>query len=419
MKKYAKNINNRRVLVDTIKDLTGLESRYTYVPRCAYEIGKFTVEKDGSLTVEDGADETVIQILQDENLIGAELEVSPVIPRVAAVQPMPSTEPVLLPAEDWEDEEWGEDDETNEAASEPAPAIETPAETSAEEDEDEVIPTFEFPVTESSEDAAEETATEAEDEAETEDADPIPDAEYEQEAEEESAASLGIRSDDTRPADDGAVTEEPRRTGYPMDLEIGFPLSRHSVTSLSNLVCMIFSRGPLLEKATGGEFHADKDLVNAILDDYSFRSKEELIAFIREWEDSDSPLAGVRFTEDKVVFDGFKAVPDEAHAQTCTHLAEAMNKMAISQNRVQAKDVDMSNEKYALRIWLIRLGMNGANAKADRKRLMENLGGHTAFRTEEEKERAKAKAIRKRDALRALKAENAAQAGAATEAAGA
>lgn len=411
MKKYAKNINDRKVLVNTIKDLTGLEARYTFVPRCAYEIGKFTVEKDGSLTVEDGADETVIQLLQDENLIGEELEVASVIPRAAAVQPMPNTEPVLLPAEDWEDEEWGEDDETDEVASDPAPAVEAPTETSAEEDEDEVIPTFEFPMIESPDDAA--------DEAETEDADPIPDAEYEQEAEEESAASLGIRGTDPQPADEAPVTEEPQRMGFPMDLEIGFPLSKHSVTSLSNLICMIFSRGHLLERATGGEFHADKDLVNAILDDYSFRSKEELIAFIREWEDSENPLVGIRFTEDKVEFDGFKAVPDEEHAQTYTHLAEAMNKMAISQNRVQAKDVDMSNEKYALRIWLIRLGMNGSDAKADRKRLMENLGGHTAFRTEEEKERAKAKAIKKRDALRALKAESAAQTGASTEAAGA
>ncbi len=79
--------------------------------------------------------------------------------------------------------------------------------------------------------------------------------------------------------------------------------------------------------------------------------------------------------------------------------------MALTQNRVQAKEVNMDNEKYALRIWLIRLGMNGDDCKADRKRLMANLTGHTAFRTEEEKERAKAKALRKRDALRAIKAE--------------
>ena len=85
-------------------------------------------------------------------------------------------------------------------------------------------------------------------------------------------------------------------------------------------------------------------------------------------------------------------------------LAAAMNKMAMTQKRVQAKSVDDSNEKYALRIWLIRLGMNGDEYKEDRKRLMANLTGHTAFRSEEEKERWTAKQTAKRDALRAAKA---------------
>ena len=85
-------------------------------------------------------------------------------------------------------------------------------------------------------------------------------------------------------------------------------------------------------------------------------------------------------------------------------LAAAMNKMATTQKRVQAKSVDDSNEKYALRIWLIRLGMNGDEYKEDRKRLMANLTGHTAFRSEEEKERWTAKQTAKRDALRAAKA---------------
>ena len=85
-------------------------------------------------------------------------------------------------------------------------------------------------------------------------------------------------------------------------------------------------------------------------------------------------------------------------------LAAAMNRMAITQKRVQAKNVDDSNEKYALRIWLIRLGLNGDEFKADRKRLMANLTGHTAFRSEEEKNRWTAKQAAKRDALRAAKA---------------
>ena len=86
--------------------------------------------------------------------------------------------------------------------------------------------------------------------------------------------------------------------------------------------------------------------------------------------------------------------------KTFTKLAAAMNKMAITQKRVQAKDVDDSNEKYALRIWLIRLGLNGADFKADRKRLMTPLSGHTAFRNDAERVRWEAKQKAKRDAAR-------------------
>ena len=61
--------------------------------------------------------------------------------------------------------------------------------------------------------------------------------------------------------------------------------------------------------------------------------------------------------------------------------------MALTQKRVQAKKVDETNEKYALRIWLVRLNLNGDECKEDRKILMEKLTGHTAFRTEAEKEK--------------------------------
>ena len=48
-----------------------------------------------------------------------------------------------------------------------------------------------------------------------------------------------------------------------------------------------------------------------------------------------------------------------------------------------------ANEKYYMRIWLIRLGLGGKGGKKTRDLLLKNLKGNTAFRTEEEKERAK------------------------------
>ena len=64
-----------------------------------------------------------------------------------------------------------------------------------------------------------------------------------------------------------------------------------------------------------------------------------------------------------------------------------MNKMAKEQKRIVPKEIAEPNEKYAFRIWLIRLGMNGEGCKTDRKILLQNLSGHTAFRTEADKEK--------------------------------
>ena len=170
-----------------------------------------------------------------------------------------------------------------------------------------------------------------------------------------------------------------------LNVNFSFPLEQHTVQTLTNLICMIHSRGTLISKATGGIFSADKSLVDEI-GKHEFRSVHELIAFIREWGETNPPLTGISFDSDKLTFDGFGEA-DAAHVQTFMKLAAAMNQMAITQKRIQAKDVDDSNEKYTLRVWLIRLGMNGAEYKEDRKRLMENLSGHSAFRNEAERVR--------------------------------
>ncbi len=301
MKKYEKAVEDRKTLVTRLTELTGAEAVYTRVPRCAYEVGKFTVEKDGSLTAEDGADEEVITTLTAEGLIGA---------------------PMV----------------TEEAAEE------------------------------ATEDTAENTATEE--------------------------ATEATASDNTE--------NEP--LFFPLDACFSFPLAKHTAATLTNLINMIYSRGALLSKATGGEFRVSKTLVDDLAD-CCFTRVQDVAAFLKEQDESD--LAGLAFDGEKVTFTGFKAVPDAEHFQTFMKLAAAMNKMAITQKRVQAKEVDDGNEKYALRIWLLRLGMTGEEFKADRKRLLENLAGHTAFRDEGERERWTARQKEKRDALRANKEENA------------
>ena len=69
MKKYALNIDDRKVLVSRLMALTGLHSQYTFMPRCAYIVGRFTVEKEGTLVIEENAEQEIIQTLLDEGII--------------------------------------------------------------------------------------------------------------------------------------------------------------------------------------------------------------------------------------------------------------------------------------------------------------------------------------------------------------
>lgn len=71
--------------------------------------------------------------------------------------------------------------------------------------------------------------------------------------------------------------------------------------------------------------------------------------------------------------------------------------------RVSAQPVIQENEKYYLRIWLLQIGMGGADCKESRRALLEGLKGHTAFRTKEDAEKFSAAQKEKRAAAKAAK----------------
>ncbi len=219
---------------------------------------------------------------------------------------------------------------------------------------------------------------------------------------EESAEPQDAEDGGAEPDENTDENENPENEtdGFPIAVTVALPLTEHTVQSLTNLICMIHARGPLLSKATGGAFAADKSLVDEI-SKHEFRSIHELIAYIREWEETNPELKGIRFADDKLIFDGFGQAQDADHVQAFTNLAAAMNCMALTQKRVQAKDVDDSNEKYSMRVWLVRIGFGGADHKTDRRILLEHLTGHTAFRNDTEKEKWMERQKAKREAAKA------------------
>ena len=86
-------------------------------------------------------------------------------------------------------------------------------------------------------------------------------------------------------------------------------------------------------------------------------------------------------TDEKVSFPWFsEGIPAE-DCMAYTKLIGAICRMAKEAKRVTAKEKETDNPKYAFRCFLLRLGFIGDEYKADRKILLRNLTGSSAFRT--------------------------------------
>lgn len=356
MLKFNKNVEERKTIAHRIGELTGIQPFYTRAPLYTYEVGPYVIDREGNLLVDENqADPEILTALMSEGLItGGE-----VIDTDAPVDEteFPATEEPPI------DDDTLADDETPEEEAEPQEMDTPPQENSDEE-------------TEGGEPELEEDCVSTEDDASAEEVAPTEDG-------------------DTVETTDGSVD---------MGMNFPIPIGQHSGTSLRNLVNLIYSRGALISRATGGHFSVDEELVEALKDDTCAYTKANFLAMLSDYEaQHGEALHGLKITEDEVIFTGFGRAADMDALTAFGQLAVLMNDQALTQKRIQAKHVNDANEKYAMRIWLIRIGMGGAEFKKTRAILMKPLGGHTAFRTPEEAQKAKEKAQRQRDALKAAK----------------
>ena len=87
----------------------------------------------------------------------------------------------------------------------------------------------------------------------------------------------------------------------------------------------------------------------------------------------------IEVTDSAVKFPWFaECGADERKAYT--HFISALCELAKNAKRVTAKEKDTGNDKYAFRCFLLRLGFIGSEYKTERKILLRNLTGSSAFR---------------------------------------
>lgn len=87
----------------------------------------------------------------------------------------------------------------------------------------------------------------------------------------------------------------------------------------------------------------------------------------------------IEMKEERVAFPWFSVV-DADSAAAYTHFIAALCEMSRNAKRVTATEKEVDNEKYAFRCFLLRLGFIGAEFKTERKILLKNLKGSSAFK---------------------------------------
>ena len=131
---------------------------------------------------------------------------------------------------------------------------------------------------------------------------------------------------------------------------ISMPRSLFTDGSLENLKAIVAAKGNLIKKALG---------------------TEEL---------------PIEVTDTKVSFPWFVGTPTPEELKAYDTFICKLCEMARYAKRVNAKEKDTDNEKYAFRCFLLRLGFIGAEFKTERKILLRNLTGSSAFRSGQPKE---------------------------------
>ena len=105
------------------------------------------------------------------------------------------------------------------------------------------------------------------------------------------------------------------------------------------------------------------------------RNKEVL--FKRALLTDDLPI-GV--TEDKVSFPWFTLTGIDGEAEAYSQFISHLCKMASEQTRVLDKPYDGDNDRFAMRIFMVRMGMKGAQFALARKLMMKHLTGNSGWR---------------------------------------
>ncbi len=88
----------------------------------------------------------------------------------------------------------------------------------------------------------------------------------------------------------------------------------------------------------------------------------------------------IEVTDEEISFPWFKLTGISGEAEAYTQFITALCQMATEQKRVLDKPYDGDNDRFTMRIFMVRLGMKGPQFALARKLMMKNLEGNSGWR---------------------------------------
>ena len=208
-----------------------------------------------------------------------------------------------------------------------------------------------------------------------------------------------------------------------------YPLSDFTAQTLKNILFSLYSKGPLLSKAVNGNFFVSSELCDRI---YNYTNPEWIVNAMKNTPD----LKGIEIRDDQLVFSGFlgnyhptgiiveeQEVSEHSEQEETQLLSTEMQEYseqsgtpateqtpaaegteeeetpAISVfldyfinhcktvSYIQLVSPETDNERYTMRGWFNQIGWKGIEDRPLRTYFYERLSGHTAFRTEENRQK--------------------------------
>lgn len=196
--------------------------------------------------------------------------------------------------------------------------------------------------------------------------------------------------EETEPAGEQTEPEtEAPDSGAQDQVSISVPADDLTPTQMKNLIFTLFTKQYLIGKMTGGDLLNIPDNLIARLMENTPETMEDFKALLDAAKEDG--LTGFEFADGKITLT-YAAHQDEPERNMLYAMLTArILKAAKEATRVFPERQEPENEKYFARAWLLRIGYNGADSKAERNHLLKHLKGHSAFPNDEAAEKHKAK----------------------------